>query len=77
MNPPYPDMASYWSGMRQKEREKEWEGFVCKDSRTSNFLQGWMTGLLEPSASGVVLATSSHVSSWCTEVDVSKEASVC
>lgn len=35
------------------------EGFGLKDSRTSNFLLGWKTGLLEPSASGVVLDASS------------------
>lgn len=59
MNPPYPDMAPYWSGVRQQERERGCEGFGYKDSRTSNFLLGWMAGLLEPSASGMVLAISS------------------
>jgi hypothetical protein len=38
MNPPYPDMVSYWSGMQEQERETEWEGFGRKDSRISNFL---------------------------------------
>lgn len=59
MNPPYPDMASYWSGVRQQEREREQGGFGHKDSRTSNFRLGWMAGLLGPSASGVVWPPSS------------------
>lgn len=37
--------------------ERKWGGFVGKDSRTANFLLGWMVGPLEPSASRTVLAT--------------------